>query len=140
MRGREESNTNITGASVAHQLNAISMAFGWWVDDGIECWLGSFVKFQGIRTSINKKSYSLVIFFFFFFFLGGGGGLDPVPSSGSAHGIMHLSTLLRIIHDCNPLLQAQRSETCIDTTNMYLYFQRPICAENISSFKFFIDK
>ena len=28
----------------------------------IECWLGSFVIFQGIRTSIAKKPYIFVIF------------------------------------------------------------------------------
>ena len=27
-----------------------------------ECWLGSFVIFQGIRTSIAKKPYIFVIF------------------------------------------------------------------------------
>ena len=31
-----------------------------WPD--IECWLGSFVIFQGIRTTIAKKSYIFVIF------------------------------------------------------------------------------
>ena len=72
MREREESNTNITGASLAQQSNAIKCAFPWRADDGIECWLGSFVKFQVIRTSINKKSYSLVIFF-----LGGGAVWTP---------------------------------------------------------------
>ena len=28
----------------------------------IECWLGSFVIFQGIRTSIGRKHYIFVIF------------------------------------------------------------------------------
>ena len=45
----------------------------------IECWLGSFVIFQGIRTSIAKKPYIFVIF---------QGGPDPLsspldPSHGS---------------------------------------------------------
>ena len=35
----------------------------------IECWLGSFVLFQGILTSIAKKPYILVIFM---------GGPDPL--------------------------------------------------------------
>ena len=39
------------------------MAFHWRADDGrpkIECWLGSFVNFQGIRTSIAQKPYIFV--------------------------------------------------------------------------------
>ena len=38
-----------------------------------KCWLGSFVNFQGIRTSIAKKPYCFVIF-----------QMGPAPS-GSAH-------------------------------------------------------
>ena len=40
------------------------MAFRWRADDGpnIECWLGSFFIFQGVRTSIAKKTYIFVIF------------------------------------------------------------------------------
>ena len=34
----------------------------------MECWLGSFVIFKGIRTCIAKKTYIFVIF------RGGGGG------------------------------------------------------------------
>ena len=47
------------------------MAFRWRADDdpGIECWLGSFAIFQGIRTCIARKSYIFVIF---------QGGLDPL--------------------------------------------------------------
>ena len=41
----------------------------------IECWLGSSVIFQGIRTSIVKKPYIFVIFKF----LRGGGIQTPVP-------------------------------------------------------------
>ena len=48
--GRKDPNTTISG----HSPN-------------IECWLGSFVIFQGIRASIAKKPYIFVIF-------GGGGG------------------------------------------------------------------
>ena len=40
--------------------------------DQIKCWLGSFVIFQGIRTSIAKKPYISVIFQW------GGGGLDSL--------------------------------------------------------------
>ena len=48
----------------------------WWPN--IECWLGSFVFVQEIRTSIAKKPYIFVIF---------QGGPDPCPPppSGSAH-------------------------------------------------------
>ena len=48
----------------------------------IECWLSSFVIFQGIRTSTTKKTFSFVIF------QGGGGGPDPMPPSGSAHAFL----------------------------------------------------
>ena len=39
----------------------------------IECWLGSFVIFQGIRTRLAKKPYSFEI-------IHGGGLLDPPPA------------------------------------------------------------
>ena len=44
----------------------------------IECWLGSFVIIQGIRTSIAKKPYIFVL---------PGGPVSPVPPPppGSAH-------------------------------------------------------
>ena len=44
----------------------------------IECWLGSLVIFQVIRTSIAKKPFILL-------FIGGGGVPTPCPPSGSAH-------------------------------------------------------
>ena len=44
----------------------------------IECWLGSLVLFQGIRTSIAMKPYRFVIF-------QGVWGPDSLPPSGSAH-------------------------------------------------------
>ena len=55
----------ISGPSSARQrnaiyLNGVSLACRWWPN--IECWLGSFIVFQGIRTSIAKKSYIFVIF------------------------------------------------------------------------------
>ena len=53
-------------AIIGPQQNAI-MAH----HSNIECWLGSFVIFKVIRTSIAKKPYSFVIF------RGGGGGPDP---------------------------------------------------------------
>ena len=43
-----------------HHLNRVSLAGRCWTY--IECWLGSFVIFQGIRTSIAKKPYIFVIF------------------------------------------------------------------------------
>ena len=59
-------NTTKIGPSSARQRNANLMAFRW---PNIECWLGSFVIFQGIRTSFAKKPYIFVIFQ-----MGGGGG------------------------------------------------------------------
>ena len=55
-------------------LNGVSLACQWWPN--VDCWLGSFVIFQGIRTSIVKKPC--------FCEFSGGGVLTPVPS-GSAH-------------------------------------------------------
>ena len=43
-----------------HHLNDVSLACRWWPN--IECWLGSYVFFQGIRTNIAKKPYMYVIF------------------------------------------------------------------------------
>ena len=59
-------------ASERH-LNSVSLAGQWWPN--IECWLGSFVVFQGIRTSIAKKPYVFVIF--------RRGVLTSCPPSGS---------------------------------------------------------
>ena len=52
-------------------LNGVSLACWWWPN--VECWLGSFWEFQGIRSSIAKKFYVFVIFQ-----VGGGGGPDPL--------------------------------------------------------------
>ena len=72
-KGRKDQNTTISWPSFAHQL-----AYRCWPNT--ECWLDSYVIFQGIRISIAKKRYIFVIFQ-----VRGGGGLDPRPSSGSAH-------------------------------------------------------
>ena len=50
----------IIGSSAKCHLNGVSLACQWWPN--IECWLGSFVVLQGIRTSIGKKPYIFVIF------------------------------------------------------------------------------
>ena len=50
----------IIDQSAKRHLNGVSLAGRWW--SNIECWLGSFVIFQGIRTSIAKKPYIFVIF------------------------------------------------------------------------------
>ena len=52
-------------------LDGVSLAGRWWPN--IKCWLGSFVIFQGVRTSIARKPYIFVIF------QGGGGSGPPVP-------------------------------------------------------------
>ena len=41
-------------------LNGVCLVCRWCPN--IECWLGSFVIFQGVRTSIAKKPYNFVIF------------------------------------------------------------------------------
>ena len=62
-------NSTKSGQSSARQWNGVSVAGRWWPN--IECWFGSFVIFQGIRTNIAKKPYIFVIF--------QGGGTDPCP-------------------------------------------------------------
>ena len=53
--GREDPNSTKTG----HHQPASETPFKW---PNNECWLGSFVIFQGIGTSIAKKPYICVIF------------------------------------------------------------------------------
>ena len=74
--GREYPNTTISWSLSDRHRNAIEMAIRW---PYIECWLGSFLIFQGILTSIAKKSYSSVNF--------RGEDPDPLPPppAGSAH-------------------------------------------------------
>ena len=44
----------------ATPFNGVSLAGRWWPN--IECWHGTFVIWQEIRTSIAKEPYSFVIF------------------------------------------------------------------------------
>ena len=74
--GREDpNNTTKRRPSSSRQtitfLNGVSLAGRSWPN--IDCWLGSFVIFQGIRTSIAKEPYSIVIF------RGGGERRYPYP-------------------------------------------------------------
>ena len=62
----------IIGPQGKHHLNGVSLAYRWWPN--IECWLRSFVVFQGIRTSIATKTYILMIFQ-----RGGGVWTPPIP-------------------------------------------------------------
>ena len=63
MNVRKDPNTTISGPSSAHQRNAILMAFRRRADDGPTLNAGLQLRvFQGIRTSIVKKPYILVIF------------------------------------------------------------------------------
>ena len=57
-------------------LNGVLLAGQYWPI--IECWLGSFVIFQGIRINIARKPYIFVIFH-------GGRVSWPCPPSGSGH-------------------------------------------------------
>ena len=66
----------IIGPPPKRHLNGVSLACRCWPN--IECWLGIFVLFQGIRTSIAKKPYTFVIF-------QGGVGLPAAPSSLDPH-------------------------------------------------------
>ena len=64
----------------------------------IECWFGSFVVLQGIRTSIAKKPF----IFCDFQSEGGGGVQTPFPPSGSAHGAMGWFVIVAypVLHTC----------------------------------------
>ena len=64
----------------------VSLACRLWFNN--ECWLGSFVIFQGIRISIAKKDIFVI-------FQGGGG--PPVPPSGSTH-MYHLQNVTKIYY------------------------------------------
>ena len=69
----------IIGPPAIRHLNGVSLACRWW--SKIECWLGSFVIFQGIETIIAKKPYKFAIFQW--------GSGHPVPPSGSTHAVWH---------------------------------------------------
>ena len=71
-------------------LNGVSQVGRLWAT--IECWLGSFVIFQRVRTSIAKKPYIFVIFH------GGGGVRTPCPPSGSAHEMPHNAAFHQCLH------------------------------------------
>ena len=58
----------IIGPPAKHHLNGVSLACRFLTK--IECWLDSFVIFQGIRTITAKKPYIFVIF---------QGAPDPMP-------------------------------------------------------------
>ena len=73
---REDPNTTILKRTIISppaksHINGVSLAYRRWPK--IESWLGSFVIFQGIRTSIAKKPYIFVIFH------GRSGPLPPPP-------------------------------------------------------------
>ena len=74
-------------------LNGVSLACWWWPN--VECWLGRFWEFQGIRSSIAKKFYVFVIF-----------QVGGCPPYGSAHGIGLCLHLLRYTE--NPFYRAHR--------------------------------
>ena len=63
-------------------FNGVKLDGRWWPN--IKCWLGSFVIFQGDRTSIAKKNPYILWFY------GGRGGPDPLSPSGSAHVSQYL--------------------------------------------------
>ena len=76
---REDLNGTIRVPASARHLNGVSLAER--RGPKCECWLGKFVIFLWILTSIAEKPYIFVIF------QGGGGSGQPAPPplSGSAH-------------------------------------------------------
>ena len=75
--GIEDLNTTISGPSSAHQRNAIFAGVPMMAQHWMLAW--QFCDFQGIQTSIAKKSYIFVIF------SGGSGPPATPPPSGFAH-------------------------------------------------------
>ena len=82
------------------------MAFRWRADDGptLNAGFGSFVIFQGIRTSIAKKPYNFVIF-------QGGGGPGPLSPFDPPMGCTGSSesTLVKMPHCWKPHVAAHMS-------------------------------
>ena len=77
--------------------------FSWWEErwwPNIKFWFGSFVIFQGIRTSIVKEPYIFVIFQV---------GLDPLSPSPSPSGSAHVFSTQR---------------ACFLTSKFYVNFNR----------------
>ena len=62
----------IVGLPAKRHSNGVSLAGRWWPN--IECWISSFVIFQGIQASIATKPFIFVIFQRG----GGGGGRSPL--------------------------------------------------------------
>ena len=95
-------------------LNGVSLAVRWWPN--IECWLGSFVIFQGIRTSIKQNPISL------WFFWGGGSGppappppLDPCMSTWTEFSrVVDINDL-----PCNQILT--KLSACHKVTMVFLW-------------------
>ena len=77
----------IIGPPAKRHLNGVSLA-GRWLPN-IECWLFSFVIFQGIWTSIAKKPYISVIF--------QRGSGPPVPPSGYACGSFECKIVIHFL-------------------------------------------
>ena len=88
---RKDPNTTISGLSSYH-LNGVSLACRWL---SIDCWLGSFLIFQGIRTSIAKKPYIFVIFL-------GVVCPEPLPPPPSRSGSAHVGYFLMIRENRTP--------------------------------------
>ena len=122
--GIEDPNTAINGPPSTHQQNAIEMA------SNIECWLGSFVIFQGIWTSIAKKPYIFVI-------LQGRGwsGPPPPPLDPPMHDIdcsfiftivSSVGHLLRWVSTCSNKLRIGCSKNLSITTIVNFYIHQEL--------------
>ena len=83
-------NLAIIGPPAKRHLNGVSLAGQCWPN--IECWLGSFVLGQGIRTSIAKKPFIFAIF-------QGGGSGPPVPPLD-----MHIFMLIKMRRKCTKIM------------------------------------
>ena len=91
-------------------LNGVSLACWWWPN--IECWLGSFWEFQGIRSSIAKK-----------FYVSGGGSGPPVPPRDPRMGPDYVYTTHFIVRIgfCTRSTSRER-ERCVFFLNFVIIF------------------
>ena len=62
------------------KTDGVSQASWWWPN--IECWLGSFVIFKGVQTSIPEESYCFEVF--------RAESRPPVPATLDLHMIFHI--------------------------------------------------
>ena len=118
-------------------LNGVSLACWWWPN--VECWLGSFWEFQGIRSSIAWNS----MFFCDF----SGGGLPPLWIHSWDRT---MSTLIEIYWNPHRLLYdtlctfyrstSRERERCVFLLNFVIFFLTQRARLRISKIRVYLCK